>query len=73
LYPECLRELVCAAERNPAVGLVGCYTTNGRAVMWEGPEYPCPGASGREVCRARLLGGPYVYGTLTSLLLRCDL
>ena len=38
-------------------------------------EVPFPGAvtSGRDVCRSQLLGGPYVFGTPTSILYRADL
>jgi glycosyltransferase involved in cell wall biosynthesis len=73
LYPNCLEEMVRVAERNSSIGLVGAYTTDGRAVRWHGPPFPSEWISGKEVCRNQLRGGPYVFGTLTSLLVRSDL
>ena len=73
LYPACLEEMVALAERHSSVGLVGAYTMDGRAVRWHGPPYPSHQVPGREVCRNQLLGGPYVFGTMTSLLVRSDL
>ncbi len=73
LYPTCIAEMVQVAESTPSVGLVGAYTTDGRSILWNGPQYPGPTVSGREVCRSMLLGGPYVLGSMTSLLIRSDL
>ncbi|HET7207319.1 MAG TPA: glycosyltransferase family 2 protein [Terriglobales bacterium] len=73
LYPSCIEEMVELAENNPSVGLVGAYTMDGQSVIWQGPSYSAHQVSGRDVCRSRLLGGPYVFGTMTSLLLRSDL
>lgn len=73
LYPACVAEMVGIAERNPSVGIVGAYTMDGQSVIWPGPPYPAHRSSGKEICRRMLLGGPYVLGTMTSLLLRCDL
>jgi glycosyltransferase involved in cell wall biosynthesis len=84
LYPTCIEEMVRAAEENPSVGLVGAFTMDGRRVLttspafrnarWKGPFHPTYVVPGNEVCRTELLGnGGYVLGTMTSLLLRCDL
>ena len=73
LHPTCVEEMVRVAEENPTVGLVGAFTMDGEAVIWPGPSYPCHRAPGREVCRSKLLGGPYVFGTMTCLLVRSDL
>jgi glycosyltransferase involved in cell wall biosynthesis len=73
LYPTCIEEMVRVAEQHSSIGLVGAYTMDGQAVCWQGPSYPADCISGREVCRDRLLGGEYVFGTMTSLLVRCDL
>jgi len=73
LYATCIEEMVRTAEENPGVGLVGAYTTDGRGVLWPGPQYPAGRVSGRDVCRGMLLGGPYVLGPMTSLLVRSDL
>jgi glycosyltransferase involved in cell wall biosynthesis len=80
LFPECLARMVDLAERNPAVGIVGSYQLSGggtdwRAwcVKWAEIPYPSPVTPGREICRNYLLGGPYVFGTPTSILYRADL
>src|SRR6266850_7795894 len=73
LYSSCIEEMVGVAEKNPSVGLVGAYTMDGQSVLWDGPSYSAHQVSGWEVCRSRLLGGPYVFGTMTSLLVRSDL
>src|SRR5215472_1330838 len=73
LYPACIEEMVRVAEQNLSVGLVGSFTMDGEDVIWGGPHYPCPKVPGREVCRIKLLGGPYVFGTMTCLLIRSDL
>lgn len=73
LYPTCVDEMVRVAEENPSVGLVGAYTMDGQSVIWPGPLYPAQRVSGVGICRSMLLGGPYVFGTMTSLLVRSDL
>lgn len=66
LYPTCIEEMVRVAEENPTVGLVGAFTTDGRAVpttspisrsaVWKGPLHPTCLVPGREMCRTELLG-----------------
>jgi glycosyltransferase involved in cell wall biosynthesis len=82
LFPKCIDEMVHLAERNPSVGMVGAYGTDGNQVLWTGiggssrELQPADGhqtASGREICRSKLLGGPYLFGSMTSLLIRSDL
>jgi glycosyltransferase involved in cell wall biosynthesis len=73
LFPHCVEEMVRTAETNPSVGLIGAYTMNGEAVIWPGPAYPGDRIPGREFCRKNLLGAPYVFGTMTSLMVRSDL
>jgi len=60
-------------EKYPSVGIVGAYGLNNSYVLWSGLTYPSPLVSGREICRRRLLGGPYVFGSQTSVLYRSDL
>ena len=79
LAPRCLSALVSAAEQQNGVGLVCCYAFNGRDVLWDG--FPFSGtpaqlvsfARGSDVARSGLLGGPYVFGTPSSQLLRMDI
>lgn len=80
LFPECLARMISLAEANPSVGIVGSYQlsgggTNWRAwrVRWAELPYPSAVIPGREVCRVQMLGGPYVFGSPTSLLYRSDL
>lgn len=79
LYPECLERMVTLAEANPSVGLIGAYQLSGSGpdgrnwrVRWTELPYPSTVISGRDMCRAQLLGAPYVFGTPTSLMYRSD-
>ena len=73
LAPECLEKMVGLAERHPNVAIVGAYGLAGASVMWQGLPHQSTVVTGRELCRAQLLGGPYVFGTATSLLFRSDI
>lgn len=73
LFPECLERMVSLAEANPSVGIVGAYGHQGQVVLWAGVPYDDKVLPGREICRRRLLGGPYVFGSATSHLFRADL
>jgi glycosyltransferase involved in cell wall biosynthesis len=73
IFPDCLIKMVELAEANPSVGLVGSYSLAGKKVMYDGLEYERKVVNGREISRATLLGGPYVFGCPTSLLYRADL
>jgi glycosyltransferase involved in cell wall biosynthesis len=75
LFSDCLAKMVALAEAHPSVAIVGAYGLAGDKVVWVGLPYrenPVI-ARGREACRMRLLGGPYVFGTPTSVLLRSDI
>lgn len=80
LFPECIERMVSVAEANPSVGIVGSYQLSGGGknwnawrVEWDEIPYPSTVIPGREICRMRLLGGPYVFGSPTSVLYRSDL
>ncbi len=73
LFPECLSRMVELAEANPSVGLVSAYGLQGTAVVWTGLPFSKSCVPGREVCRDKLLGGPYLFGAPTSVLYRADL
>jgi glycosyltransferase involved in cell wall biosynthesis len=73
IYPNCIAEMVRLAEEHPTIGLVGAYTMDGRAVLWQGPPHSINPIPGKDVCRGLLMGGPYVLGSMTSLLIRSDL
>jgi glycosyltransferase involved in cell wall biosynthesis len=72
LFPECIMKMVEVAEVHPTVAIVGAYGLRNEWVSWDGLPYPSTLVSGREICRNTLLGGPYVFGSPTSLLIRSD-
>jgi glycosyltransferase involved in cell wall biosynthesis len=73
LYPECLASMVSVAEANPSAGIVGSFALEGKNVRFYGIPYEKKIMSGKEICRESLLGGPYVFGSPTSLLIRSDI
>lgn len=73
LYPECLSRMAALMEEYPTVGVVSAYGLADRHVLWTGLPYPSTFIRGRDIARQRLLGGPYVFGSQTTVLLRSDL
>ena len=74
LLPECIERMVEVAERDPSVGLVGAYRLFGEEVDLDGViPWGASVVDGATLCRYQLLGGGYVFGSPTSLLLRSDL
>jgi len=73
LYPDCLKLMVELAVAHPRVSLVGSYSIAGNQVLWEGLNYEQHVVSGYDICRATMLGEPYVFGSPTTLLYRSDL
>ena len=72
LFPECIMKMVELAEANPKVAIVCSYGLRNEHVSWDGLPYPSTVISGREICRNTFLGGPYVFGSPTSMLIRSD-
>lgn len=73
LYPECLERMVAVANSNPQVGFVSAYCLAGTFIDLVGLPYTRTVVPGSEILRQSLLGGPYVTGTPTSVLIRSDL
>jgi glycosyltransferase involved in cell wall biosynthesis len=77
LFPECLERMVGLAEKNPSVGIVGAYQLSGGEGIWyvrnSGLPYSQAVVSGRELCRAHMLGMLKVLGNPTSVMYRADL
>ena len=76
LFLECLERMVALAERNPTVGVVSAYRLEETRVTLTGLPHAISVLSGREICRAHLLGDwPYTYlfGSPSSILVRSDL
>ncbi len=72
LFPDCLRQMVELAEAHPSVGIVGAYRLDDTRVGCDGLPYPSTVVRGPVLGRMRLLGGPGVFGSLTSILIRSD-
>jgi glycosyltransferase involved in cell wall biosynthesis len=72
IFPECLTKMVELAEAHPTVAIVGAYGLRNDHVSWDGLPYASTVIPGREICRNTLLGGPYIFGSPTSLLIRSD-
>jgi hypothetical protein len=62
--------MVELAEAHPTVAIVGAYGLRNDQVAWDGLPYASTVISGREVCWMTLMGGPYVFGSPSSLLIR---
>lgn len=73
IFPECLKQMVSLAERHPTVVVVGAYQLQGTRITSDGLPYPSTVVPGREACRALLLGGPYVFGSPTTVLFRSEI
>lgn len=73
LFPECIERMVDVAEKNPRVGIVGAYRLDETQVNLDGLPFPSNAIPGRKICRDYLLGGPYVFGSPTSLLICSDI
>jgi glycosyltransferase involved in cell wall biosynthesis len=73
LFPECIEKMVDVAESHPDVGIVGSYRLDELWINCDGLPYPSTVVSGRQICRNTLLGGPYLFGSPTTVLLRSDL
>lgn len=72
IFPECLERMVAVAEAHPTVAIVGAYRLDGVEVGCDGLPYPSTVVPGPQLCRATLLGGPGVFGSPTSTLIRAD-
>jgi glycosyltransferase involved in cell wall biosynthesis len=73
LLPSCLEAMVAVGEAHPAVGIVGAYRIDEDKVNLDAMPYKTVTLSGREICRRRLLGGPDMFGSPSSLMIRADL
>jgi glycosyltransferase involved in cell wall biosynthesis len=73
LFPECLEKMVALAVATPSVGVVSGYRHKDGEIDLVGLPFPQAVATGRFILRQSLLGGPYVTGSPSSLMLRSDL
>ena len=71
LMPQCLERMVALAEEHPSVAIVGAFRLAGDKVdLDDVVPFKTSVVSGREICRHSLLGGRYIFGSPSSLLLR---
>jgi glycosyltransferase involved in cell wall biosynthesis len=73
LFPRCLEAMVGLARAAPTVGIISAYRVSGDSIDLRGLPPRTTVVPGRAILRQSLLGGPYVTGSPTSLLLRSDL
>ena len=73
LFPDCITQMVRVMEEHPNVGIVGAYRLEDAYVNLDGLPYPSEVVPGKEICCLTLMGGVYVFGSPTSLLLRSDM
>jgi glycosyltransferase involved in cell wall biosynthesis len=70
LFPECLSRMVEVAESSERIAIVSAYRLDGARVTLTGLPYGASPVAGRDVCRATIKTGLYVFGSPTSLLIR---
>ena len=73
LFPECLERMLETFEANTRIGIVGAYQLCGTKVAWQGLPYTQSIVSGRDACRMELMGGPYLFGSPTTIMFRADM
>lgn len=73
IFPNCLEQMVAAAEAHPSIGIVGAYALEGQRIASVGLACPSSLVCGREICRRHLLEGLYVFGSANAVLYRADL
>ena len=70
ISPDCVRQMVAAAQISPTIGLVSAYRIWGEEVDLVGVPEDVTFLTGHQILRQSLLGGPYVTGAPTALLFR---
>jgi glycosyltransferase involved in cell wall biosynthesis len=70
LWSECLERMVALADRDPTIGVVGCYWLHGDLLGGNGLPRHSEVVDGNEVRRQHLLTDVYYLGTPTTLLFR---
>jgi glycosyltransferase involved in cell wall biosynthesis len=73
ILPDCLRQMVDVAERDPHIGLVSSYYMMGDVVSGRDIPFRTWRVSGREICREMLLSGRFYLGSPTTVMYRADI
>lgn len=72
MFPECLMEMVELAEAHPTIAIVSSYRLKNTRILVQALPYASRIISGREICRATLLGLPSVFGSPSAILIHAD-
>lgn len=72
MFPECLMEMVELAETQPTIAIVSSYRLKSTRIVVQALPYASRVISGREICRATLLGLPSVFGSPSAMLIHAD-
>jgi len=72
MFPECLMEMVELAEAHPTIGIVSSYRLKNTSIVVQALPYARRVISGREICRATLLGLPSAFGSPSAMLIHAD-
>lgn len=72
LFPDCISRMVAVAEAHPTVGIVASYRLDETIVNLDGLPFPSYFTDGRAIAKRHLLGGSYLFGSPSSLLIRSD-
>jgi glycosyltransferase involved in cell wall biosynthesis len=73
LFPECLRMMVTASERDPRIGLVSSYYLDGDRVSGHGISRTESRVTGRDACRRMLRHQYHFVGSPSAVLYRADI
>jgi len=72
LFPNCLRDMVEVAERDPRIGIVSSYFLNGDEPWGSGLSHDLFRMNGREAARLMLLTGCFLIGSPSVVMYRAD-
>jgi glycosyltransferase involved in cell wall biosynthesis len=73
LLPDCLTQMVAAAEEDPRIGLVSSFYMKGDQPAGAGIRFGTRRMAGRDVCRMMLLTKAFPLGSPTSVMYRADI
>lgn len=72
ILPNCLEEMVAAANRSDRIGLVSSFRLEGTKVLGEGLDYDVSVVAGRDVARMHLMSGVFLFGSPTTVMFRSE-
>jgi glycosyltransferase involved in cell wall biosynthesis len=72
IFPHCIEEMVRVAEQHPSAAIVSSYRLDDRRVNCAGLPPESTLFRGRDICRATLVDGIFVFGSPNTLLYRSD-